>query len=225
MTKKLFLEPHYGDIAWSCGGLLYKYKGESIILNFFPPKKMKKFLFRKIKIKSRLGKKNNEKFRKLFNLKIIYLDYQSAFLRGRSDKNLFDKRLTSEEEELVSKIREDITKFVSQEKITEIYCPYAQRYQVDHLILRKAISTISIPEVIVYYYEDFPNFHPKSEEIVNPNLEVNKIDISDYIEKKIEAVLIYDNLVKAFFTNKETLIELIHNRPYETYWKEKENNR
>lgn len=221
MTKKLFLEPHYGDIAWSCGGLLYLNKEDSIILNIFPPRKKYDFLNLKRRRNYRRAKKREKAFVELFGVKIIYWKYKSAFLRGRTDKNFFDRNLTELEENMVVEIRQEIEKLILEEKITEVYCPYAQRNQVDHIIVRKAVKGFTITNAKIFYYEDFPNFHPQSEKIKDPSMIPSRVDISASIEEKIKAILIYEHLVKAFFKDTETLIDLVWKKPFETYWYEK----
>ncbi|MHA1556185.1 MAG: hypothetical protein ACTSPM_04545 [Candidatus Heimdallarchaeota archaeon] len=221
MTKKLFLEPHFGDIAWSCSGLVAQNIEDSIIVNLFPPRS-KYYRFR-INIMRKYRKKMQEEksFERLFNIKIIYRKYKSAFLRGRKIENLFDKKLNAIEELLVVELRADIAELIVKENITELYCPYAQRNQIDHLIVKKAISGLTTTDVVIYYYEDFPNFLPKSTQIKDSLLKPVKIDITTCIEEKIKAVLLYNSLVTPYFKSESTLIDLIRKKPFEIYWQEK----
>lgn len=161
MSKVLFLEPHYGDIAWSCSGLVAQNKEDSIIVSIFPPKRR----FYRIKfmgIKYRRKKREAKRFESLFGVKIIYLKFKSAFLRGRNLEDLFDKILNPVEEEQVLKLREYISELIKKEDIYELYCPMAQRNQIDHLIVKKAVAGLKQTDFDIFYYEDFPNFIPES---------------------------------------------------------------
>ncbi|MHA1155414.1 MAG: hypothetical protein ACTSQK_04840 [Candidatus Heimdallarchaeota archaeon] len=221
MTRKLFLEPHFGDIAWSCSGLIAQNKKDSIIVNLFPPRS-KYYRFRINVMKKYKRKWQEEKsFERIFDIKIIYRKYKSAFLRGRKIENLFDKKLNAIEEQLVEELRADIAELIVKENITELYCPYAQRNQIDHLLVKKAVSGLTTTDVVIYYYEDFPNFLPKSTQIEDSLLQPVKIDISISIEEKIEAVLQYKSLVTPYFKSEKTLIDLIRKTPFEIYWQEK----
>jgi len=51
-------------------------------------------------------------------------------------------------------------------------------------------------------------------------MEAKEVDISDVIEEKIQAVLIYESLVSGYFKSQDTLVELIRKTPFETYWKD-----
>jgi LmbE family N-acetylglucosaminyl deacetylase len=221
MVSKLFLEPHYGDIAWSCGGLVAKYKKESIIVTIFPPRR--KFYRLKLKARKYRKKKREEvRFEKLYGVKIIYLKYKSAFMRGRILEDLFDKKLNDLEKEIVIQLREFITNLVLEEGITEIYCPMAQRNQIDHLIVKEAISNLLVENINIFYYEDFPNFLPESRKLVTEsNLNAIRVDISEVIEDKIKAVLFYDSLIEPYFVSKEKLVDLIRKTPFEIFWQEK----
>lgn len=221
MTKKLFLEPHYGDIAWSCGGLVAKHKKESIIVTIFPPRRK----YYRLKFKGiiyRKKKREEIRFEKSYGVEIIYLKYKSAFMRGRILEELFDKKLNALEKEIVIQLREYISELVINKDIKEIYCPMAQRNQIDHLIVKEAISNILLENVDIYYYEDFPNFLPESKKLVTEsNLNAIKIDISDVLEEKIKAVLFYESLIEPYFVSKEKLVDLIRKTPYEIFWLEK----
>ncbi|MFW9924649.1 MAG: PIG-L deacetylase family protein [Candidatus Thorarchaeota archaeon] len=220
MSKKLFLEPHFGDIAWSCGGLVAQNKEASIIITIFPPRR--KFYWLKFLGIIYRKKKNEEKrFEKLFNLNIIYLKFKSAFMRGRTLEGLFDKKLNAIEEEQVLELRKIINELLLEENISEIYCPKAQRNQIDHLIVKKAVLGLTPTNATIYYYEDFPNFLPESKKIHSSKTQTKvRIDISKVVEEKIQAVLIYESLISSYFTSKEVLVDLIRKTPYEYYWQD-----
>ncbi|HUT79823.1 MAG TPA: hypothetical protein VMZ29_01365 [Candidatus Bathyarchaeia archaeon] len=221
MAEKLFLEPHYGDIAWSCSGLVALYKEETLIVNLFPPKRK----FYRLKFKGiiyRRKKREEKDFSKLFGIRILYLKYKSAFLRGRSIETLFDKEFNKLEEKIVIQLYQDIIKLIDKEKVSEIYCPKAQRNQIDHLIVKAAVARIVATDCKIFYYEDFPNFLPDSKIIdKETDLEKMKVNIQEVIEEKIQAVHIYQSLIKPYFKSEESLVELIRKTPYETFWKEK----
>lgn len=221
MTKKLFLEPHYGDIAWSCGGLVAQNKDESIIVTIFPPRS-KFYRFRLKRFVYRNKRKEEERFEELFGVKIIYLKYRSAFMRGRNLEALFDVELNDIEEKQVIELRKYITKIIKDENITEVYCPKAQRKQVDHLIVKKAVYGLIPDNFTVYYYEDFPNFIPKSQMLIDSSdMKEIRVNIENVIEEKIQAILLYESLVDPYFKSKETLVEFIRKTPFETFWIEK----
>ena len=92
MSKALFLEPHYGDIAWSCSGLVAQNRQDSIIVSIFPPKR-RYYRIQFKGIKYRRKKREEIRFANILNVEIIYLKYKSAFLRGRNLEDLFDKIL------------------------------------------------------------------------------------------------------------------------------------
>lgn len=221
MPKKLFLQPHHGDIAWSCGGLIAQNKEETLVVSFFPPRS-KNF---RLKLKGtvyRSKKREDLKFEQLYRIKFIFKKFPSAFLRGRTADTLFDKKLNNKEEQLVQEIRNYITDLVVKEKITEIYCPMAQRNQIDHLIIKQAVFGLIVSNIDIYYYEDFPNFLPESKKGKRfTSLEAMEVDISDVIDEKIQAVHIYKSLISAYYKSEEVLVELIRKTPFETYWKDK----
>ncbi len=220
MSKALFLEPHYGDIAWSCSGLVAQNREDSIIVSIFPPKR-RNYRIQFKGIKYRRKKREELRFGNIFSVKIIYLKYKSAFLRGRNLEDLFDKILNPVEEEQVLQLREYISDFIKKEDIQEIYCPMAQRNQIDHLIVKKAVAGLKQTDFDIYYYEDFPNFLPESKKLqARTALKAIKVDISEVIDEKIQGILQYDSLVEPYFKSKEILVQLIRNTPFETFWKE-----
>ncbi len=220
MPKKLFLQPHHGDIAWSCSGLIAQSKEDSLAVSLFPPRSKHYWL----KLKGRVyrsKKREDMQFEKLFGIRYIFEKFPSALMRGRTVDTLFDKKLNSMEEQLVQEIRNYITDLVAKEKITEIYCPMAQRNQIDHLIIKQAVFGLIASKVDVYYYEDFPNFLPESKKGKRfTSMEAKEVDISDVIEEKIQACLLYESLISAYFKSQDTLVELIRKTPFETYWKD-----
>lgn len=220
MSKALFLEPHYGDIAWSCSGLVAQNRQDSIIVSIFPPKR-KYYRIQFKGIKYRRKKREEIKFSNLLSVEIIYLKYKSAFLRGRNLEDLFDKILNPAEEEQVLQLREYLSDLIKKEDVSEVYCPMAQRNQIDHLIVKKAVAGLKQIDFDIYYYEDFPNFLPVSRKLqVSTGLKAIKVDISEVIEEKIQGILQYESLVEPYFKSKEILVDLIRKTPFETFWKE-----
>ncbi len=220
MSKILFLEPHYGDIAWSCSGLVAQNREDSIIVTIFPPKR-KYYRIQFKGIKYRRKKREEIRFSNILGVKIIYHKYKSAFLRGRNLEDLFDKILNPVEEEQVLQLRKYISELIKKEDISEIYCPMAQRNQIDHLIVKKAVAGLKQTDFDIYYYEDFPNFLPESRKLqVSTGLKAIKVDISEVIEEKIQGILEYVSLVEPYFKSKEVLVDLIRKTPFETFWKE-----
>ncbi|NHJ84422.1 MAG: hypothetical protein FK734_03115 [Asgard group archaeon] len=225
MSKKLFLEPHFGDIAWSCGGLVAKHKEESLIVNIFPPRR-KYFRLKLLGFKYRRKKREEKRFQELYNVKIIYLKFKSALMRGRILEELFDKKLNEMEEKMVIDLKNYIADLVEKEGITEIYCPMAMRNQIDHLIVKKAVSQLFLANTDIYYYEDFPNFLPEAKKLASSTGEkAIEIDISDVLEEKIQAVLMYHSLVEPYFVSQEKLIELIRKTPFEVFWIDKKSRK
>lgn len=86
----------------------------------------------------------------------------------------------------------------------------AQRNQIDHLIVKKAVAGLKPIDFDIFYYEDFPNFLPESKKLqVSTALKAIKVDISNVIEEKIQGIIQYDSLVEPYFKSKEILVELI----------------
>lgn len=220
MSKILFLEPHYGDIAWSCSGIVAQNRENSIIVTIFPPKR-KYYRIQFKGIKYRMKKREEVRFGNLLGVRIIYLKYKSAFMRGRNLEDLFDKILNPVEKEQVLQLREHILDLIKEEDVAELYCPMAQRNQIDHLIVKKAVAGLKPTDFDIYYYEDFPNFLPESQKLkVSSALKSFKVDISNVIEEKIQGILEYESLVEPYFKSKEVLMDLIRKTPFETFWKE-----
>ncbi|MHA1213582.1 MAG: PIG-L deacetylase family protein [Candidatus Heimdallarchaeota archaeon] len=220
MAKKLFLQPHYGDIAWSCGGLVTKHKKESIVVSIFPPKR-KFYRLKFMGIIYRKKKREEKQFEKLIGFKGIYLKFKSAFLRGRTLETLFDKNLNELEQQQGVDLRGYLSKLILQEGITEVYCPKAQRNMIDHLIVKQAVYGLTATDITIYFYEDFPNFLPEAKKTTKKSkTKTIKVDISDVIEEKIQAIILYESLVQPYFRSKEKLVELIRKTPFETFWLE-----
>jgi LmbE family N-acetylglucosaminyl deacetylase len=217
---KLFIEPHFGDVAWSCSGLLAKEETKATILCIFSAKKC-----HLVKTKRNNGsqwylKKNEKKYAKMMNTDLHFFNYAKYDLRNRPPQKFFDSVLSPIEQKLLCDLTAQLKKFVKKNNVTEIYCPKASRSHIDHLLVKQA-TTQFIDSHTVYYYEDCPTFtnDQKYFPSFEPNLEEIKIDISSVIPQKYNGMLIFDELIKSFFTSKEALKSLIHKRPYEKYWR------
>lgn len=221
MSKKLFLSPHYSDIAWSCSGLIAKHKQISEFTYFFTaaPKNVDNPI---IKRNLRKAKKETKKFHRLYNCNRYYLNFSHAIQRGIALENVFDKGLLEKDDEqsLILQIRTKIADIINKNNFSEIYCPKAIRGHIDHLVIKQAILPFS-STVSIFYYQDFPTFIEEPQlEKAEPHLQLIKIDISEVIEEKIKAVLTYKSVIKQFYLSREKLQEQIRRYPYELYWKE-----
>ncbi|MBD3190946.1 MAG: hypothetical protein GF308_09900 [Candidatus Heimdallarchaeota archaeon] len=221
MPKKLFISPHYSDIAWSCSGLIAKHKQASVIAYVFtanPRKLHNPILKRNLK----RAKKETKKFHRLYNCKHLFLDFPHSVQRGISLADVFDKDLIEREGEqaLILQIRTKIAEIINQNNFSEIYCPKAIRNHVDHLLIKQAILPFS-SAISIYYFQDFPTFLEDAEtHKAESHLQLIKMDVSDVIEEKIEAILTYKSIIKQFYLSQEKLQEQIRQYPYEIYWKE-----
>ena len=218
MSKRLFLAPHFSDIAWSCGGMIALDPSNSIVVNVFNLKPTKETKQKYKDFIQENYRKPEKKFQTMFKFTALKFDLAEALDRGRTPSTIFSKELTASEKELVYEIRDKIHALIDQHKITEIYCPKAQRNQTDHFIVKEAVNKIT-KEVHIFYYKDFPNFLPEDSDKTEVNLELIKFDITNVIEQKIAAISLYEKALKTFYQSKEKIIALIRKNPYEIYWK------
>ncbi|MBK5114586.1 MAG: hypothetical protein KGD59_10525 [Candidatus Heimdallarchaeota archaeon] len=219
MKKKLFLAPHFADIAWSCSGLLLMNNSESIVVNVFSAKPEDMAIMKSFSYTQEMERLSEEKFFKKFGIEFVQLDYQEAMVRGRKIEEFFSLKLNDEEEKLILDIAIKIGDLIGKYRISEVFCPKAIRNHVDHYIVKKSIEKIMTP-VEIYYYEDAPIFiQEKSKEKTPENLKEIKIDISSVLEDKIESVLLYPATIKAHYKSQESVIKAIRDNPYEKYWR------
>jgi len=219
MKKKLFLAPHFADIAWSCSGLLLMNKSESIVVNIFSAKPENEKILKAHSYTQEDERDSEEKFYKKFGIESISLDYEESLIRGRRIEDLFTGELTKEEEKLILDITISIGDLVGKYQIKEIFCPKATRNHIDHLIVKKAIEKLISP-VDVYYYEDAPLFaKSKSKTEINENLKEIEVEISSVLEEKIQAILLYPNTIKAHYISVDSIINAIRKNPIEKYWR------
>jgi LmbE family N-acetylglucosaminyl deacetylase len=221
MTKRLFIAPHFADIAWSCGGLIATDPINSIISVVFSLKPNKELIKKYDDYLYELYRKPEKKFLKMFNLKSINLEYPSAIARGRTPNDLFSKEFTSQEKDLIFEIRDKLHEIIDRYNIKEVYCPKSDRHQIDHVLTKEAVIKIS-RAVHIFYYKDIPDFLPDDKDEPEEHLELIKIDISRVLDKKIKAVLLYNKFIEIFYQSKEKILKLIEKTPSEVYWKLKD---
>ena len=220
MTKRLFIAPHFADIAWSCGGLIAMDPSNSIVAIVFSQKPSKEILKKYEDYTLEVYRKSEIKYQKMFNLTYEYLDFLHAIGAGRTPSNLFSKDLSQKEKDLVYEIRDRLHDIIDKYRITEIYCPKADRIQVDHVITKEAVNKIA-REIHVFYYKDIPDFLPDDNDKSEANLELIKIDISKVLDQKIKAVSLFKKFYEIFYQSLEKIIAKMKKIPYEVYWKVK----
>ena len=219
MKKKLFLAPHFADIAWSCSGLLLMNKSESIVVNVFSAEPKDKKILETFSYTQEDERLSESKFYGEFGIESIPLDFKESLIRGRKIEDLFTGDLTEEEEKLILDIAIKIGDLIGKYRIQEVFCPLATRNHVDHLIVKRSVEKLISP-VEVYYYEDAPLFaKSKSKAGIAENLKEIDIDISSVLEEKIQALLLYPNTIKAHYTSVDSIINALKKNPIEKYWR------
>lgn len=220
MSKRLFISPHFADIAFSCGGLIALDPENSLLTVVFSLKPEKGLLKQYNEFFFEFYRKAEKKFLKMFNLTSIDLELPSAISRGRTPSDLFSKELTQMEKDLVFTIRDRLHEIIDHYNIKEIYCPKDDRHQIDHQITKIAASKIA-REVHVFYYKDAPDFFPDEKDKSDEHLELIKINILKVLDKKIKAVSLYEKYMELFLHSKEKTIAKMKKTPCEIYWKAK----
>lgn len=219
MKKKLFLAPHFADIAWSCSGLLLMNKSESIVVNVFSALPEDENILKSFSYTQEKERLSEKKFYEKFGIESIPLDFKESLIRGRKIESLFSSELTEEEEKMILDIAIRIGDLVGKYRIKEIFCPKATRNHVDHFIVKKSIEKLISP-VEVYYYEDAPLFaKDKSKVETAENLKEINIDISSVLEDKIQALLLFPDTIKAHYTSVKSIINALRKNPIEKYWR------
>jgi LmbE family N-acetylglucosaminyl deacetylase len=219
MKKKLFLAPHFADLAWSCSGLLLMNISESIAVNVFSAKPENMDGWDAYPYTQEMERLSEEKFFKKFGIEYIQCDFKEALVRGRKIEEFFSLKLNEEEDKLILDLAIKIGDLIGKYRVSEIFCPKALRHHIDHYIVKKSIEKIMNP-VEIYYYEDAPIFvEYKSKEKTPENLKEIKIDISSVLEEKIESVLLYPSTIKAHYKSEESVIKAIRDNPIEKYWR------
>ena len=221
MSKRLFISPHFADVAFSCGGLIALDPENSLLTVVFSLKPEKDLLKKYDKYMFETSRKPEKKYLKMFDLTSIDLDFPSAISRGRTPSNLFSKELTQMEKDLVFEIRDRLDEIINRYNIKEIYCPKDDRHQIDHHLTKVAVSKIS-REVHVFYYKDAPDFLSDEKDKSEEHLELIKINISKVLDQKIKVVSLYEDILELFFHSKEKIISKMKQIPYEVYWKVKD---
>ncbi len=221
MSKRLFIGPHFGDIAYSCGGLIALDPSNSILTVIFSLKPDKDLEKKYNDYFFEFFRKPEKKFQKMFNLTSIDLEFPSAISRGRTPLDLFSIELTQMEKDLVFTIRDRLHEIIDRYNIKEIYCPKDERHQIDHYITKIAASKIS-REVHVFYYKDAPDFFPDEKDKSDEHLELMKINISKVLDQKIKAATLYEKHLELFFHSKEKILLKMEKIKFEVYWKVKD---
>ncbi len=219
MKKKLFLAPHFADIAWSCSGFLIMNKSESVVVNVFSAFPEDDTILKPYSYTQEIERQSEGKFYEKFGILSIPLDFKESLIRGRRIEDLFTSELTEEEEKLILEIAIRIGDLIGKYQVKEIFCPKASRNHVDHYIVKKAVEKLISP-VEIYYYEDAPLFSKhKSKTDTAKNLKEIDIDISSVLEDKIQALLLYPNTIKAHYTSVDSIINALRKNPFEKYWR------
>ena len=219
MKKKLFLAPHFADIAWSCSGLILKNISDSIVANVFSAKPDDMNARKSITYDQEMERHSEEKFFEKFGIESIQLDFKEALSRGRKIEEFFSLKLNEKEEKLILDLAISLGDLIGKYRVSELFCPKAIRHHIDHYIVKKSVEKVMSP-VEIYYYEDAPIFtKDKSKEKIPENLKEIRIDISSVIEQKIQGLLFYPATIKAHYKSEESVVKAIRENPYEFYWR------
>ncbi len=219
MKKKLFLAPHFADIAWSCSGLILMNISDSVVANVFSAKPEDMIARKSFTYDQEMERHSEEKFFKKFSIDSVQLDFKEALSRGRKIEEFFTLKLNEEEEKLILDIAVSLGDLIGKYRVSELFCPKAIRHHVDHYIVKKSVEKLMSP-VEIYYYEDAPIFgQDKSKEKIPGNLKEIKIDISSVLEEKIQGLLLYPATIKAHYKSEDSVVKAIRENPYEYYWR------
>ncbi len=184
MIKTLIISPHLDDEVLGVGGTIAKLVDEghevSVIFTAYR------------KYKNKINKKNIEKDQKKAKKAQSILGYKKSFFLDLEDESLHKNfnLLLSKLEKQVSKINPD-----------NLYCCYFEDNNQDHRTVYDVARIIfrwssGIKNVYLYETPSSTEVSPsfQSKDFV-PNFFVN---ISNYLDKKIEAMKCYDNQLKEF---------------------------
>ena len=219
MKKKLFLAPHFADIAWSCSGLIFMNIPESIVVNIFSAKPEDMNARKSFTYDQEMERKSEEKFFEKYGIDSIQLDFKEAISRGRKVEEFFITKLNDEEEKLILDLAISFGDLIGKYGVSEIFCPKAIRNHVDHFIVKKAVERLISPAEIYYYEDVLILIREKSKVGILANLKEIKIDISSVLEEKIQALLLYPATIKAHYKSEDSLVKAIRENPYENYWR------
>jgi len=219
MKKKLFLAPHFADIAWSCSGLVLMNLSDSIIVNVFSAKPEDMKARESFAYDQEMERLSEEKFFKKFGIESVQLDFKEAISRGRKIEEFFTTKLTDEEEKLILDLAICFGDLIGKYGVSEIFCPKAIRNHIDHFIVKKAVERLISPAEIYYYEDVLILIRDKSKEEIPDNLKEIKIDISSVLEEKIQALLLYPATIKALYKSEDSFVKAIRENPYENYWR------
>ncbi len=227
--KYLYLAPHFDDVAYSCSGhiaLVAAQEGhESHLATVFPqeincqtseqlneqntgqnePQKAKPFLSPRVKGDHALCQE--------FDLVSHLLPFVDAIYRGYSLEDdascrVFNDYSDAEEidvtiaiETLVNEIQPDV-----------VYAPLAIGNHVDHRLVRNAVLNLHArePGYRIEFYEDIPYVMSQP---VNPaiaeQMSPHYIDITKVLDKKIDAMLCYENETCFHFGERSDLEQVL----------------
>ena len=219
MSKRLFIAPHFADIAVSFVGLVAMDIENSIVVNIFTakPKVVRRITTREYN--QELERHTENRLRKILGYQYVDFGFRDSFARGRTKETYFTSNLNSEEEELVEKIKVRLMETIAKYDIKEVYSPQALRNHIDHFIVKEAVKKIPC-ELTLFYYEDSPDFNPETPDLSNdPHLEKIVVDISSVVNKKTNAVKLYKTTINTFYQSVEKVIKSIKKHPVELYWK------
>ena len=184
--KILAIAPHPDDETLGCGGTLLKHKNNGDEINWL--------IITDINSeegwpKDRIKKRSNE-------IKQI-----SNFYNFSNHENL-SYPSTKMDIIPISELIEKISKFYNKIKPEVVYMPYDHDVHTDHQIICKAVLSMIkwfrypyINKVLMYETLSETDFNLGQQNSFKPN---TYVDISNYIDKKIKAMSIYESEIESF---------------------------
>jgi LmbE family N-acetylglucosaminyl deacetylase len=198
--KTILLSPHSDDIAYSIGGLL--------ALGFFEKPIKIITIFGETNISPYIKLESTEKVSKIRNLEdsafadsvgaeIQYLHFSDFVLRKYKDPHLYkDYRFNSDP--LFIEIYDLISNIRSIYSDALLVSPMGIMYHPDHNIVAEVCAKLIRENKKIAFYEDIPYSSKwtlkkikERANLLNPNLQPNKIDITTVFENKKENLKLY----------------------------------
>ena len=127
MKKKLFLAPHFADIAWSCSGLILMNISDSIVANVFSAKPDDMNARKTFTYDQEMERQSEEKFFEKFGIESVQLDFKEALSRGRKIEEFFSLKLNEEEEKIILDLAISLGDLIGKYRVSELFCPKAIR--------------------------------------------------------------------------------------------------
>ncbi|GEB30292.1 GlcNAc-PI de-N-acetylase [Enterococcus casseliflavus] len=194
---KVILSPHLDDAFLSVGGLMMQSR-KVLVINIFNTAWSVDDTLNTPELMTSKNLIEEQKVLSEVRADMYYLGYDEALLRGYEDWREDFNEDDSQEQELLLKIYDDLSKIVSQIDDVELYFPLGIGSHVDHVLTRKIGMLLAEKNESIELrgYEDLPyadyqNFYLESEMKFEDKMAVPNIyDITSFIKEK-ERVLHY----------------------------------